>query len=155
MNKKDFSLDTDMRELRPPLRSIDAKSFWSSWVYVFLNTSVGIFLFNYNANLHYVITNQSLTFKAWGSLFLVLAAYLAVSLLRNDWRQIRFAMMAGFCLKMFWAVALIFTALDVGLLRVLASMAMWLSLASIQAIVIIYFVPKELVGAKTNGKSFK
>jgi hypothetical protein len=135
--------------LHPPLRVIDPKSFWISWVYVFLNLGIAFFLFNYDPILHSVLVSDAGFYSLFAIIFLMTGCMMGFALVINNWRLIRVCMTFGLVMKAFWTAVLIFASIKFGFFRTLSSLVMWLSLTAIQAIVIVYFSPSEK--SKQNG----
>lgn len=141
-----------IKEARPKLYAVDPKSFLISWGFVIFNAAIALYFFNTSVAELRVPGVTGLTNNYfWGFLFLSLAVWLAYSLIKNDWPAIRRAMMAGLLVKLFWSYALIVVAMQAGFLRTLASMAMWFFISAVQAIVVVHFLPKDIVRV-SNGR---
>lgn len=145
-----------IQEARPKLSVVDPKSFLISWAFVIFNAAIGIYFFNTNVSELRVpgvtgITNNYF----WGAVFIFVGFWLMVALLKNDWPAIRRAMIMGLLVKLFWSYALVVVAIQAGLLRTLASMAMWFFISAVQAIVVVHFLPKDIARVGSNGRSDK
>lgn len=145
-------LNRAIKAIRPPLSEVDPKSFYISWAYVAFNIAIGVyFLYTPTSKIRVPVVTTLLNNYFWGMTFIVLAIWLLVALLTNNWHSIRRAMVAGLFVKLFWAYALIALAIQIGFVKTLASMAMWFFIATIQAITVIHFLPRDVIRVKNNG----
>lgn len=148
-------LDKRLSNIQPKLKLVDPKSFYISWTFAGLNFCLGIYFINEQITLRQdFLTGAGITHTMWGAMFLLLGGLISLSLVRNNWKWIRRIMMAAFFVKLFWAVILFFVGMDEGFMKILASFAMWFSLASIQAVVMIYFIPKDVESLLAEYRSY-
>lgn len=153
-------VDKDIVKIRPSLFAVDPKTYLISWAFAVFNLIMCIFLFNTPGETLRVPTITGLVNTAlWGGVFLGLSITLTIGLLFNKWAVIRGSMIAGLFIKAFWAYALVVVAIQQGWIRILASLGMWAVIAAVQAIVVIYFMPKDVVKIKVkvkpSGKSIR
>jgi hypothetical protein len=139
----------EIAKVRPKLYDVDPKSSLICWSFVVFNILLGIYFLKTDLHtLRVPIVTGLFNNSMWGSIFLLLGVWLFGSLLNNDWNSIRYSMIAGLFVKAFWMYALVVVALQVGWLKTLASLTMWAFIFTIQAITVIHFLPKEVLGIK-------
>jgi hypothetical protein len=128
---------------RPNLRRAFPSLYYMSWAFVFLNVNLAIF-FNFNeSQINTVVAEWVLSFRLWAFVFLMLGLLMATCLLTNWWRGLIFGMMAGFAVKFFWGIALLWRLPEAGYIGLSANIGMWFALAAIQLVLVIYLFPRE------------
>ena len=133
MNKKFF----------PPYRILDPIGFYISWAFVFFNAILGIYMW---LNRSIAAPLFFIRFDFWAFVFILLAIYLFVALIKNSYSHIRLAMLLALVVKAFWTYALIVLANRSGFARNLYLLDMWLMITTAQALVVIFYPPRIKYG---------
>lgn len=128
---------------RPRLRSFAPLAYWVTFVYALMNLLLGISLFfaldDARLSASLLIVNDITSYKFWGVVFMFLGVMKFYGLFGNHWNLTKRLMLLGVAVKVAWAIALIIRSL-VSPGTILVSL-LWLSLAAIQMITVIFFVP--------------
>ena len=147
MNKE--TLKHQLHMARPKLKSVSPMAYWTVMVMALFNLLLGASLFllvdetRLSASL--IIVNDFLTYKFWGTVFIVIGLLKIYSLLSNDWALARRSLIIGVAVKAAWSVALI--------VRVLVSPGtffltlLWVTVALLQMGAYIWFLPHGFVGS--------
>lgn len=144
-------------KLHPRLRALAPMSFWVTSVYATLNMAIGgtfLVAFHQVDRTDLIIVNTVTTFQFWGVVFVLLGLGKYWALYHNRWASTKRLMLAGVAVKTTWAIALFLRSLMIPGTMLVA--ALWVALAVIQIITVIYFVPsfngedKKDVGRKLD-----
>lgn len=131
-----------IQRLRPPYRIINPLGFWISVAFVPFNLFLGIYLLN--IPLHSLELPLLQTF-GWGIIYVIIGLWLALALKKDKLKLIRWAMLAGLFIKIYFMSILFLLAIDDGFLHDLYILDLWGLVALVQALVIIFFVPREVI----------
>lgn len=136
-------LHKELHDLRPPLRKVAPLSYWITVAYVIMNIIIGLSLAiafdSHRVVATLLIVNNITTYQFWGLIFILLAAGQWFSIFKNEWKWTKKSLLAGVIVKSAWAIALLVRALtSTGTLLIALP---WVTLAMIQALTIIFFLP--------------
>ena len=137
------SIERKIREVRPKLRRIRPLPYWIIVIYALFNLILGFSLFiafdQQRLSASLLIVNEVLTYRVWGVVFMGLGILKLFSLFTNNWELSRRTLLVGVVIKAAWAIAL--TVRSFVSPGTLILNLMWVSLALIQVVTFIFFVP--------------
>jgi hypothetical protein len=90
-----------------------------------------------------------LSYPAWGALFMLTAIVGTYSLVTNNWKLCRQALILGIFLKSIWGIALIVRCIEAP--QTILITAIWIFFAYIQTLTYVFFYPPPGTGNR-DGK---
>lgn len=124
--------------LPPTYRALSPIGFFISWAFIPFNVVLAYYLYAQKSGIPLVL----FPLKIWAFLFMVVAVYLLIGLMRNNLKHIRWAMILGVIFKTYWAWALLIYAIRDGFVHDLYLLDLWFLVAFVQALVAIYIPPR-------------
>lgn len=129
-----------MEHAKPPrYRRLSPIGFWCSWSCVVFDLVLGFWLWQRPL----MIIDAPFHWKYfWAVIFVTLAVYLMVTLIINNMRGTRYAMILNVIVKAYWAWTLIVLANKTGIVNGLSILDLWFFVAAVQAIIAIFTPPR-------------
>lgn len=138
---------------RPPLSLVSPLAFYIVIGFVMFNFWIAVSLAAM-PQIDLIVITSIFTKYFWSAVYLIMALGLAVSLVLNDWKAIRFFMGSGVFVKTLFTYALVYLGLRYGFVHISSTLTLWLFAAWVQIITVIYFTPNGRVdyGKPAAGK---
>lgn len=136
-------LERQIQKARPSLRIVSPLAYHIVLIFAIFNILLGISLLlsidaeRFSSPL--LIINKIFTFKIWGFIFIFVGLVKLYALANNDWGLTRKTLLMGVALKAAWAIALV--ARLIFFPSTIFITLTWLTLAFIQIVTYIYFLP--------------
>lgn len=123
----------------PLYRRLSPIGYWSSWSCVAFDGILAYWLFRAQFTM---IESPWGWVYFWPIVFATLALYLTGTLITNNMKGVRAAMILNVIVKAYWAWTLVLLANRTGLIAGLSVLDLWFFVATIQAIIAIFTPPR-------------
>ncbi len=133
-------LNKKLRSVRPPLSLIAPLTYRIILGFIVFNIWIGYVIWS-QQSMAINIMGSIFGKEFWALVFIVLSVWLYIGIRLNDWRQVRWAMIASLLVKTIWTYALIVLAFQVGFQSVQGVLGLWLLATYVQLVTVVYFVP--------------
>lgn len=134
------TVEKQILSARPSLRVILPVVFWQTVVFAALNVAIAFGMYFWHPTIYPLVANTQSLLSIWAVAFGIVGVLLAYGLIAKMWERLRAMMLVGLLFKILWSIALVFRVNDGGTFLIAA---LFIGLALLQAVCIIYYLPPE------------